>query len=323
MNAATYFWSDKIALRTMGAQPVTEAQAPELYAMVRELATAGRAADAPAVRQPHRRSPTRSPPDATRSNAAVCVTEGILGILTPRELRGVIGHELSHVYNRDILISSRRRRAGRHHHDAGATSPGSSRSAARTTTTARTRLALLLMLILGPLAADASSSWRSAGAASTRPTRPARSSPATRWPWPARCARSTWAPRRCRCRRRPARQHRPPDDRQPVPRRRHAQAVLHPPADGGAGAPGWRRWPPTPARCSTSADPERDPRPRPRPGRGRGRLASVGPARCLRREPGRRSRQRGEPVGCGPASADNWSGRVSSTTTSSSTPASR
>jgi len=105
MNFVAYWFSDKIALASAGAKPISEQEAPQLYQMVRELTTR---ADLPMPRlylipsdQPNAFATGRNP-----KHAAVAVTSGITKLLSEDELRGVISHELGHVRNRDILTQS-------------------------------------------------------------------------------------------------------------------------------------------------------------------------------------------------------------------------
>ncbi|HJQ91933.1 MAG TPA: zinc metalloprotease HtpX [Acidimicrobiia bacterium] len=104
-NLLAYFFSDKLALAASRARPVTEEELPQVYAIVRRLALQKNMPepriyiiDSP---QPNAFATGRSP-----KKAAVAVTTGILEILTVDELEGVLAHELAHVSNRDILISS-------------------------------------------------------------------------------------------------------------------------------------------------------------------------------------------------------------------------
>ena len=105
LNFFSYWFSDKIVLKMYGAKQVTEAEAPELYSIVRMLA---QKAELPMPKvyimdqeQPNAFATGRNP-----KHAAVAVTTGIMRILSREELQGVIGHELAHVKHRDILIGS-------------------------------------------------------------------------------------------------------------------------------------------------------------------------------------------------------------------------
>jgi heat shock protein HtpX len=105
MNFIAYWFSDKIVLRMYGAQPVTQGEAPELYGIVAEL-TSKASLPMPRVYIMENDTPNAFATGRNPDHAAVAVTSGILRILSKEELMGVIGHELSHIQHRDILIST-------------------------------------------------------------------------------------------------------------------------------------------------------------------------------------------------------------------------
>jgi heat shock protein HtpX len=104
-NFISYFFSDKIALAMYRAQPVTREQAPRLYTIVERL-TQRAGIPTPKLYVIPAESPNAFATGRNPNHASVAVTEGILNLLTDDEMEGVLAHELSHVRNRDILISS-------------------------------------------------------------------------------------------------------------------------------------------------------------------------------------------------------------------------
>ncbi len=104
-NAVAYFFSDKIALKSSGAQPVTREQLPRLYAVMERLAAKSNI-PVPKLYVVPEEAPNAFATGRNPSHASVAVTQGLLELMNDDELEGVIAHELSHVRNYDILISS-------------------------------------------------------------------------------------------------------------------------------------------------------------------------------------------------------------------------
>jgi heat shock protein HtpX len=105
MNFVAYWFSDKLALKMAGAKEVTPQEEPHLHAMVEEVATLA-GVPKPKVFVIQNESPNAFATGRNPEHAVVAVTTGIRRLLTDRELRAVIGHEIGHVKNRDILLSS-------------------------------------------------------------------------------------------------------------------------------------------------------------------------------------------------------------------------
>src|SRR5438445_12792072 len=101
----SYWFSDKLAVRAAGAVPVSEAEAPKLYAIVRDL-TSRTGLPLPTIYLSPAAQPNAFATGRNPDHAAVAVTQGLLRVVDDDELRGVLAHELSHVANRDILITS-------------------------------------------------------------------------------------------------------------------------------------------------------------------------------------------------------------------------
>lgn len=105
MNGGSYWFSDKIVLSMYGARELSPADAPGVHAMVEELARNG-GIPKPRVMIVAQDAPNAFATGRDPEHGVVCVTQGILRLLSPEELRGVLAHELGHIKNRDILVQS-------------------------------------------------------------------------------------------------------------------------------------------------------------------------------------------------------------------------
>src|ERR1700757_318330 len=105
MNGGAYFFSDKIALASSGAQPISREQAPRLYEVMERL-SAKASLPVPKLYLIPQAAPNAFATGRNPSHASVAVTQGLMELMDDEELEGVIAHELSHVRNYDILISS-------------------------------------------------------------------------------------------------------------------------------------------------------------------------------------------------------------------------
>ena len=105
LNVGAYFFSHKLVLRMHRAQPLTELEAPRLHGMVRELATRA-GIPMPRVYRIPSPQPNAFATGQNPANGVVAVTDGIVAMLTERELRGVLAHEIGHIRNRDILVAT-------------------------------------------------------------------------------------------------------------------------------------------------------------------------------------------------------------------------
>ena len=105
MNFFGYFFSDKVALASSRAQPITESQAPDLYADIREL-TQRAGIPMPRIYMTPQQQPNAFATGRNPARAAVAVTQGLVQLMPREQVKGVLAHELSHVKNRDILVSS-------------------------------------------------------------------------------------------------------------------------------------------------------------------------------------------------------------------------